>query len=68
MKRIGIIGPSEIAYRRFMPAFSKVDYIQYVGIAYANRNEWFGKDCDVQNDIDEQVIEQERNKTVLFNN
>lgn len=66
MIRIAIISPSEIAYRRFMPALSKIDQIQYVGIAYANRDEWFGKDCDVQNDIAEQVIEQERNKTVLF--
>jgi len=66
MIRIGIIGPSEIAYRRFMPALSKVNQIQYVGIAYANRDEWFGKDCDVQNNVAEQVIEQERDKAILF--
>lgn len=51
-----------------MPALSKVDHIQYVGIAYTNRDEWFGKDCDIQNDIAEQVIEQERDRTVLFIN
>lgn len=67
MIRIGIIGPSEIAFRRFMPALLKVDKIQYIGIAYANKDEWFGKDCDVLKDVAEQVIEQERNKTVLFN-
>lgn len=40
--RIGIICPSEIAFRRFMPALQKLNDSQYVGIAHANELEWFG--------------------------
>ena len=42
MIRIGIICPSNIAYRRFMPALKKRDGFEYVGVAYANSEEWFG--------------------------
>ena len=38
--RVGVLSPSEIAARRFMPALpSEVDF---VGIAVADRNEWLG--------------------------
>lgn len=40
--RIGIICPSEIAYRRFMPAIQKCDEYIYVGLAIADKNEWGG--------------------------
>ena len=40
--RIGIICPSEIAFRRFMPAIQKCENASYAGIAYANAEEWFG--------------------------
>lgn len=40
--RIGIICPSEIAFRRFMPAIQKCENAEYAGIAYANADEWFG--------------------------
>lgn len=43
MIRIGIICPSEIAFRRFMPALQKCDGLTYVGIAYSLPEEWFGK-------------------------
>lgn len=43
MKRIGIICPSEIAFRRFMPALQKCADLKYVGIAYSSAEEWFGK-------------------------
>lgn len=39
--RIGIICPSEIAFRRFMPALSKINDIEYVGVAIASKEEWF---------------------------
>lgn len=56
MIRIGIICPSEIAYRRFMPALQKAgDAIQFTGIAYASPEEWFGDISKVsQATIDEQ--------------
>ena len=40
--KIGIICPSEIAFRRFMPAVKKCEDIEYVGVAYAAPEEWFG--------------------------
>jgi predicted dehydrogenase len=42
MIRIGIICPSEIAFRRFMPALQQAEGIKFVGIAYASPEEWFG--------------------------
>ena len=42
--RIGILSPSEIAYRRFMPALNQIDGIEFAGIAVATQNEWFKGD------------------------
>ena len=43
MIRIGIICPSEIAFRRFMPALKKAEgEIEFAGIGYASPEEWFG--------------------------
>ena len=43
MIKIGIICPSEIAFRRFLPALQKAnDEIQFAGIAIASPEEWFG--------------------------
>ena len=41
--KIAVLCPSEIAYRRFMPALSKCkDLFTYVGVAFAGEDEWFG--------------------------
>ena len=42
--RIGVICPSEIAFRRFMPAVIKSENAEYIGVAHANAKEWFGDD------------------------
>lgn len=43
MIKIGIICPSEIAFRRFLPALQKIsDKIQFTAIGIASPNEWFG--------------------------
>lgn len=42
MIKIGIICPSEIAFRRFMPALSKCDGIEFAGVAVASSEEWDG--------------------------
>lgn len=60
--KIGIICPSEIAFRRFMPAVQLCDNIEYVGVASANALEWFG----TEQEIDESVIEKEHDKAVEF--
>lgn len=59
--RIGIICPSEIAYRRFMPAIQKCGEAKYIGVAYASAEEWFGgKTADLS------IIENEKKKAESF--
>ena len=41
MIRIGIICPSEIAYRRFLPALKENGEFSYAGVAVATKEEWF---------------------------
>ena len=59
--RIGIICPSEIAFRRFMPAIQKLDCAKYVGVAHANAAEWFGDESP-----DETLILSEKAKAENF--
>lgn len=40
--RIGILGASDIAYRRFLPALKKVLQFRFVGVAVADCHEWGG--------------------------
>lgn len=46
--RIGVICPSEIAYRRFMPALKKCEGMEFAGIAAADSEEWFGVQTEKQ--------------------
>lgn len=47
--RIGIICPSEIAFRRFLPALKKTEGIEYAGVAVATPEEWANrKDANAQ--------------------
>ena len=67
MIRIGIICPSEIAFRRFMPALKKAEgKIEFAGIGFASPEEWFG---DVRNVAAKAIAEQqerERSKAQSF--
>lgn len=67
MIRIGIICPSEIAFRRFLPALSNSKDFEYAGVAIANPEEWFGKDLSVtkQNQV-ANVIQNEEIKAHKF--
>ena len=47
MKRIGIICPSEIAFRRFLPALKEAARFEYVGVAIANKEEFVGATDDI---------------------
>ena len=62
--RIGIICPSEIAFRRFLPSLQKVSEFSFAGVAIASPEEWAGN-----SDITEQIkttIDKERNKAQIF--
>ena len=47
MIRIGIICPSEIAFRRFLPSLKKAADFQYVGVAIATQKEFVGASREV---------------------
>jgi len=61
--KMGVICPSEIAFRRFMPALQKCEQYEYIGIAIANEQEWFG-DTELKKDI--QVLKNEEKKAECF--
>lgn len=44
--RLGVLCPSEIAFRRFMPALKTLDRFEYVGLAAATEREFSGCDSD----------------------
>lgn len=66
MIRIGIICPSEIAFRRFMPALQQVEGIEFAGIAYASPEEWFTDTKNVNTNIISEQQERECNKARSF--
>ena len=66
MIRIGIICPSEIAFRRFMPALQKVEGMSFAAIAIASPEEWFGDLCNVSEQQIEEQQSRERAKAQTF--
>ena len=67
MIRIGIICPSEIAFRRFMPALKKAEgEIAFWGIGYASPEEWFGDVSKVSEEAIKEQQERERAKAQSF--
>lgn len=46
--KTGIICPSEIAFRRFLPAITQCNTFQYAGVAVASSEEWFGEKENVR--------------------
>ncbi len=61
--RIGVLCPSEIAFRRFMPALQKQADFEFVGIAYANEAEWFGTTSEKN---DQSILLKEKEKAEKF--
>lgn len=67
MIRIGIICPSEIAFRRFMPALKQAEKdIVFAGIGYARPEEWFGDVSKVSEETIKDQQEREREKAQTF--
>ncbi|MBO4500424.1 MAG: Gfo/Idh/MocA family oxidoreductase [Bacteroidaceae bacterium] len=58
MKRIGIICPSEIAFRRFLPALKEAGCFEYAGVAIANKEEFAG--------ASDEILAKERSKAQSF--
>lgn len=67
MIRIGVICPSEIAFRRFLPALQKAsDEIRFAGIAIASPEEWFGDVSTIPDNVIKEQQERERSKAQIF--
>ncbi len=62
--KIGIICPSEIAFRRFLPALQKVSEFSFAGVAIASPQEWAGN--GVVTADTENIINKERQKAQTF--
>lgn len=58
MKRIGIICPSEIAFRRFLPALKEAGCFEYAGVAIASKEEFVG--------VTDEILDKERAKAKTF--
>ncbi len=62
--KVGIICPSEIAFRRFLPSLKRVDGFEYCGVAVATPEEWAGEGKVTGETLS--VIEKERSKAQTF--
>ena len=58
MKRIGIICPSEIAFRRFLPALKEAGCFECAGVAIANKEEFVG--------ATDEILAKEKSKAQTF--
>lgn len=58
MMRIGIICPSEIAFRRFLPALKEAGCFEYAGVAIASKEEFVG--------ATDEILAKERAKAQTF--
>ena len=66
MIKIGIICPSEIAYRRFLPALKQANNFQFAGISIADTAEWYGENMNIDPAIDANRIKTEKEKAQKF--
>ncbi len=57
--RIGVLCPSEIAFRRFVPSLLMCENFTYMGVAVADKTEWDG-------DVSEDIIKSETDKAERF--
>ncbi len=56
--RIGVICPSEIAFRRFLPSLQRAEGFEYVGVAIASKEEFVG--------ATDEILAKERQKAQTF--
>lgn len=66
MLKIGVICPSEIALRRFMPALEKTKNIEFVGVGVYSIIERFGKSANKENKSQIDTISNEYQKATKF--
>ena len=62
--KIGIICPSEIAFRRFLPSLKRVEGFEFAGVAIASPEEWAGDSKVTETTMN--ILEIERAKAQNF--
>lgn len=62
--KVGIICPSEIAFRRFLPSLQRVDEFEFAGVAIATPEEWDSEGKVTEATLN--IIEKERAKAKTF--
>ena len=62
--RVGVICPSEIAFRRFLPSLQRVNEFEFAGVAIASPEEWAGLGKVTESTL--AIIEKERAKAQTF--
>jgi len=65
MLRIGVICPSEIALRRFMPALVQIKEFEFVGIGVCTYEERFGDEA-IDTDKANAILNEEKRKAQVF--
>ena len=63
--RLGIICPSEIALRRFMPALQQCEDLAFVGVGVFSKEERFGSEDHDETEF-RKVLEIEKEKAQVF--
>ena len=63
--RLGIICPSEIAIRRFMPALVQIKEFEFVGIGVNSPEERYGSNLP-EKDIIQPMLDREHEKAHMF--
>lgn len=63
--KIGVICPSEIAFRRFMPALSNCEDLEFAGIAVYSKKERFSKE-EISDDDFKEKLQEEYAKALKF--
>lgn len=64
--KLGIICPSEIALRRFMPALQFFSDIEFAGVAICTRDERFDEASNVDEKRQTEIIQLQRKKAQVF--
>lgn len=66
MIKLGVICPSEIAFRRFMPALQQVKGVEFVGLGVCSLMERFGEIANTNDVMQQEVIAGEYEKAKQF--
>lgn len=68
MIKLGVVSPSEIAFRRFMPAIKANPHFECVGYAINSIEERYGEDCVSIQEADQMLLQQQEKVQAFVTN